>query len=622
MPHPLRFWPGSAGPDPTSNAGTSVRADPDALRVRQPDPDSMHLPGDEPPAPRLLARHRRLHVPVPAVVHEPSRDAVRRDAEVVLQIREGERREGAGVHGEGALDGHPGDGGGGAVGVDTGDLVVASPDRRPERRRQVRGRGHGPGAWSCRGRARARGSRAVGVRPERLVVLDADLALHEDRAAPGEGGSRSVAIRLARTTNAVVSVPGARRGTGRGLGRRGCQRVELGVGRRRRGTEPYRVRGGDHRPGVDGPAQRVPRVVELAGHRVNRQHSAPGAPRPVDARVVENGGRGVRAGVRMVRRQPRIRSVARPIAFQHHRHRTEGARLGRAQQLFGGDVGDAVVERVGFGRGVAGVRIQEELLAGTCGTVRMRARSRDGVPAPVGVGIVVGRSVHGDRIEIVGGIGRGAGPGLTGQRGPRCDDHGGDLERPAVAPEQHRAARIDQPEPRVCGRSVEETGVDRTIEPAAAAVIDEIARHRVPQRLARPVANVDAQGPDRARRRLPGPGEPADQMTIGQAARDAVGLAVVAARVRVAVRKRQHPGHMLLPAPGEAGPDRPADERLPRVRERPCGCRRFSRPHRRRGVQCGEQDTRAGEKRHRQRRQKDGAALPAGSAAPEGGRRM
>ena len=151
---------------------------------------------------------------------------------------------------------------------------------------------------------------------------------------------------------------------------------------------------------------------------------------------------------------------------------------------------------------------------------------------------------------------------------------------------------------------------------AAAAMVDEVARYRVPQRLARTVANLHPQGPIRTRRRLPGPGEAADEMTVGQPARHAVGLAVVAFRVVVAIREGQHPGRMRLPASGKARPDRPADERPPGVGERPLRHVRPSRPRRRVTVQACEQEPGAGEERQRQRRQEDGAALRPASAVP------
>ena len=394
--------------------------------------------------------------------------------------------------------------------------------------------------------------------------------------------------------------------------------MELGVGRRRRRSDRRRIGGGDRRPRIDRPPQDIPRVVELAGHRVDRQHSVTGPPRSVHGRVVEHRARRIRPGVAGPRSEPRIRTMPRPVPFQDHRHLAEGARLGRAQQLLGRDPGDSVVERVRLGRGVAGVRIQDELLAGAAGTVRVRARAGDRVPAAVGVGVVPGRAVHGDRVQEVGRAGREPRPRLARQRRPRGDDHRGDLERLAVACGHDAAVRVDQSQPRVCGRAVEEAGVDRRIGRTAAAVVDEIARHRVPQRLSRPVAKLDSQGPVRARRRLAGPGEPADEMAVGQSARHAVGLAVIAARVRVAVRKGQHPRHMRLPAACQAGPRGPADEHPPRVRERPCGRGGLSRPHRSRTVEAREQGPGAGDDRQRQRRQEDGAALSATRAVPAG----
>ena len=310
--------------------------------------------------------------------------------------------------------------------------------------------------------------------------------------------------------------------------------------------------------------------------------------------------------------------MARPVPFQDHPHLGEGARLGRAQQLLGRDPGDAVVERVRLGRGVAGVRIQDELLAGAAGAVRVRARAGDRVPAAVGVGVVPGHAVHGDRVQEVGGAGREPRPRLARQRRPRCDDHRGDLERLAVARGQDAAVRVDQSQPRVCGRAVEEAGVDRRVGCPAAAVVDEIARHRVPQRLSRPVAKRDAQGPLRARRRLAGPGEPADEMAVGQPARHAVGLAVIAVRIRVSVRKGQHPRRMRPPAACQAGPHGPADQRPPRVRERPRGRGGLSRPHRRGVVEAREQDAGAGDDRQRQRRE-EGRRRPVRGARRDGG---
>ena len=422
-----------------------------------------------------------------------------------------------------------------------------------------------------------------------------DLALLKDRAAPGEAGSRSVTIRLAGAADAVVPVPSACSRPGRRLRRRGGERVELGIGRRRRRSDRRRVGGSDHRSRVDRPAQGVRRVVELAGHRVDRQHPAPGVPAPVRARVVQHLARGVRARVRGVGRHPRIYGVAGPIPLQHHRHRTKGSRLGRAQQLSGRDVGDAVVERVRIDPGIAGVRIQDELLPGTAGTVRVRTCAGDRVPAAVGVGVVVGHAVHGDGVEIVGGAGCDPGPCLTRERRPWCDDHGSDLEWIAVACGQDVAVRIDQPDPWIRGRPVEEAGVDRRVGQAAAAVVDEIARYRVPQRLARPIAKLDAQRPGRAWGGLAGPGEPADEVAVRQPARHAVGLAVVAFRVRIAIRERQHPGGMLHSTPGETGPDRPTDDRPLGMRERPCGHGGFARPWRRGALQPREQDAGTGE---------------------------
>ena len=73
---------------------------------------------------------------------------------------------------------------------------------------------------------------------------------------------------------------------------------------------------------------------------------------------------------------------------------------------------------------------------------------------------------------------------------------------------------------------------------------------------------------------------------------------------------------MFHPAAGEAGSDRPADERLPGLRKSARGGRGIAHPRRRGALQAREQDARAGEKRHRQRRQEDGAALSVPVAAP------
>ena len=447
-------------------------------------------------------------------------------------------------------------------------------------------------------------------------MLDADLALAHQRPARDEGDAGGVAVRLSGTVDAVVAVPGADDGSAHGLRLRGEERVQLGIGRRRRRADGRRIGGDDHRPRIDRPPQDIPGVVELTGHRVHREHPVARTTRSVRGSVVEHRARRIRRGIASVRRQPRVCTVARPVALQDHRHLTEGARLRRPQQLLRRDPGDAVVERIHLGRGVAGVRIENELLAGPTGTVRVRPRAGDRIMATVGIGVVVGHSVHGDRIQILGGAGRESCPVLTRQRRPRGNDHRGDLERFPVARGHHAAIGIDQPQPRIGRRAIEETGVDRRVGRTAAPVVDEIARHRVPQRLSRPVAKLDPQGPIRARGRLSGPRQPADEMAIGQSAGHAVGLAVVTVGVRVAIREGQQPRRMRLSAPGQARSDGPTDQRPPRIRERASGRGGLSRPHRRRIVEAHEQDPAASEDRQRQHRQQDGATLSAARAVP------